>query len=98
MALDEAIEVLDSRFYRLVIHNAHVEHLWSGARWAEGPVYVPSAQHLVFSDIPNDTTLRYDERTGSVDVFESPAFNALSLIHISEPTRPERIGGGGVCG
>ena len=76
MALDEAIEVLDSRFYRLVIHNAHVERLWSGARWAEGPVYVPSAQHLVFSDIPNDTTLRYDERTGSVDVFESPAFNA----------------------
>ena len=76
MALDEAIEVLDSRFYRLVIHNAHVEQLWTGARWAEGPVYVPSAQHLVFSDIPNDRTLRYDERTGNVHVFESPAFNA----------------------
>ena len=59
MALDEAIEVLDSRFYRLVIHNAHVEHLWSGARWAEGPVYVPSAQHLVFSE--------YVRRQGGVD-------------------------------
>jgi gluconolactonase len=76
MALDEAVEVLDLSFYRLVINNAHVEKLWTGARWAEGPVYVPSAQHLVFSDIPNDRTLRYDERTGNVDVFESPAFNA----------------------
>ncbi len=76
MALDEAIEVLDPKFYRLVIHNVHLEQLWSGARWAEGPVYVPSAQHLVFSDIPNDRTLRYDERTGNVEVFEAPAFNA----------------------
>ncbi len=76
MALDPAIEVLDRRFYGLVIHNAHVEHLWTGARWAEGPVYVPSSQQLIFSDIPNDRTLRYDERTGRVDVFEEPAFNA----------------------
>jgi len=76
MALDEAVEVLDPSFYRLVINNAQVEKLWTGARWAEGPVYVPSAQHLVFSDIPNDRTLRYDERTGNVDVYESPAFNA----------------------
>ena len=76
MALDPAIEVLDRRFYGLVIHNAHIEHLWTGARWAEGPVYVPSSQQLIFSDIPNDRTLRYDERTGRVDVFEEPAFNA----------------------
>ena len=76
MALDSAIEVLDPRFYGLVIHNAHVEHLWSGTRWAEGPVYVASSRHVVFSDIPNDRTLRYDERTGLVDIFEQPALNA----------------------
>ena len=76
MALDNAIEVLESEFHGLVIHNVHVERLWTGARWAEGPVYVPSAQQLIFSDIPNDRTLRYDERTGNVDIFEQPAFNA----------------------
>ncbi|MDP7068861.1 MAG: hypothetical protein QF637_14680, partial [Acidimicrobiales bacterium] len=69
MALDNAIEVLEPEFRGLVIHNAHIECLWTGARWAEGPVYIPSAQHLIFSDIPNDRTLRYDERTGNVDVF-----------------------------
>ena len=76
MALDQAIEVLDPKFYGLVIHNAHLECLWTGARWMEGPVYVPSARHLIFSDIPNDRTLRFDERTGNVDVFEQPSFNA----------------------
>ena len=63
MVLDAQIEVTDPRFYGLVIHNAHVEHLWRGARWAEGPVYVPSSRQLIFSDIPNDRTLRFDERT-----------------------------------
>ena len=76
MALDQAIEVLDPRFYALVIHNTHLECLWTGARWMEGPAYVPSARHLIFSDIPNDRTLRFDERTENVDVFEEPSFNA----------------------
>ncbi len=75
MALDPAIEVLDNRFHRLVLHNAHIDHLWTGARWTEGPVYVPSGRYLVFSDIPNDRTLRYDELSGQVHTFEQPALN-----------------------
>jgi len=75
VALDPAIEVIDKRFYRLVIHNAHIDHLWTGARWAEGPVYVPAGRYLVFSDIPNDRTLRYDELTATVSTFEQPALN-----------------------
>lgn len=75
MALDPAIEVIDKRFYGLVIHNAHIDHLWSGARWTEGPVYNPAGRYLLFSDIPNDRTLRYDELSGTVHVFEQPALN-----------------------
>ena len=75
MALDPAIEVLDKRFHRLVIHNAHIDHLWTGARWTEGPVYVPAGRYLVFSDIPNDRTLRYDEMSGEVHTFQQPALN-----------------------
>ena len=76
VSLNSAVEVFNSRFYELVIHNAQLEKIWSGARWAEGPVYVPSARQLLFSDIPNDRTMRYDERTGRVDTYEHPAFNA----------------------
>jgi gluconolactonase len=76
MALDSAIEVIDKRFHRYVIHNAHIDHLWTGARWTEGPVYVPAGRYLLFSDIPNDRTLRYDELTGTVSTFDQPAWNA----------------------
>ncbi len=75
MALDPAIEVHDDRFNRLVIHNAHIDHLWTGGRWTEGPVYVPAGRYLVFSDIPNDRSLRYDERTDETTLFEEPALN-----------------------
>jgi len=75
MALDPAIDVRDPRFHRLVIHNAHIDHLWTGARWTEGPVYVPAGRYLIFSDIPNDRTLRYDELSDTVTELERPARN-----------------------
>lgn len=75
MARDPALDVLDPRFASLVVGSARLDHLWTGGRWLEGPVYVPAARHLVFSDIPNDRTLRWDERTGQVLPFEQPARN-----------------------
>jgi gluconolactonase len=66
-------EVLDERFGRLVRLNACVEKLWEGSRWAEGPAYYAAGRYLVWSDIPNDRILRWDEPTGTVGVFRSPA-------------------------
>lgn len=65
-------EIRDPRFGALILGNVHVEKLWTGARWTEGPVYVPAGKYLLFSDIPNDRVMRYDETDGSVSVFESP--------------------------
>lgn len=65
-------EVLDERFRR-VDGDAHLEELYTGCRWTEGPAYFPAGRYLVFSDIPNDRMLRYDETTGAVGVFRSPA-------------------------
>jgi gluconolactonase len=53
--------------------SARVEKLWEGSRWAEGPVYFAAGRYLVWSDIPNDRILRWDEPTGTVGVFRSPA-------------------------
>ena len=30
-------EILDKRFNRLFNGNAHLDKLWTGCRWAEGP-------------------------------------------------------------
>ncbi|MEJ0075905.1 MAG: SMP-30/gluconolactonase/LRE family protein [Alphaproteobacteria bacterium] len=65
-------EVLDERFRDCVNRTSHVQKLWTGARWTEGPVYFPAAKYLLFSDIPNDRIMRYDETDGSVSVFRTP--------------------------
>jgi gluconolactonase len=40
-------EILDQRFKALINGQAKLEHLWSGGRWTEGPVYVPAARNAV---------------------------------------------------
>jgi len=64
-------EIHDERFKTLVIGHAKLERLWTGSRWAEGPVYVPAARHVLWSDIPNNRVLRFVEDDGSVSVFET---------------------------
>ena len=64
--------VLDTRFEALFIGHAKLEKLWTGCRWAEGPVYVPAGKYLIWSDIPNDRLLRFDETDGGVSVFAHP--------------------------
>ncbi|MCC6472043.1 MAG: SMP-30/gluconolactonase/LRE family protein [Alphaproteobacteria bacterium] len=70
---DADFEVLDERFGPCVKTSARVEKLYEGCRWAEGPAYFPAHRSLVWSDIPNDRMLRWDEATGAVGVFRQPA-------------------------
>lgn len=73
--LTTSFEVIDPRFRALVFPNVHVETLWTGCRWAEGPAWFAAGRYLVWSDIPNDRMLRWDETDGSVSVFRQPALN-----------------------
>ena len=68
-------EVLDDRFHRLLHGSARIDQLWTGGRWCEGPAYVPAGRYLVWSDIPNDRLMRWDETDGSVSVYEQPCRN-----------------------
>ena len=68
-------EVIDPRFRKLVVRNEHLEKLYTGCRWAEGPAWFAAGRYLVWSDIPNDRMLRWDETDGSVSVFRQPAMN-----------------------
>ena len=69
-------EVLDPRFNTCLIGHARVERLWTGSRWAEGPAWFPAGRYLVWSDIPNNRMLRFDECDGHVSVFRSPSNNS----------------------
>jgi gluconolactonase len=70
---DPAVEVIDPRFAKYKVGNAAVERLYTGTRWAEGPVWFGDGRFLLFSDIPNNRILRWLEDTGEVSVFRSPS-------------------------
>jgi gluconolactonase len=70
---DPAVEVVDPRFAKYRVGNSAVERLYTGARWAEGPVWVADGRYLLFSDIPNNRILRWLEDTGEVSIFRSPS-------------------------
>ncbi|KXF92413.1 SMP-30/gluconolactonase/LRE family protein [Phaeobacter inhibens] len=68
-------EALDASFNDCFIGHARVERLWTGARWSEGTAWFPAGRYLVWSDIPNDRLMRWDETDGSVSVFRAPSNN-----------------------
>jgi gluconolactonase len=70
---DPAIHVLDPSFARYRIGNAAVERLATGFRWSEGPVWMGDARCVLWSDIPNNRIMRWDEETGGVTVFRKPS-------------------------
>lgn len=74
--LGDHIEAIDRSFGKLVLKNTHLDTLWTGGRWLEGPAWFGDSRTLVFSDIPNNRMLRYDATTGGVAAFRSPSENS----------------------
>jgi gluconolactonase len=64
--------VLDERFARCN-GDEWMRRLHTGCRWTEGPVYFPAGRYLLFSDIPNERIMRWDETTDQVGVFRQPS-------------------------
>ena len=70
---DPAIKSLDPSFNRYRLFNASVERLATGMRWCEGPAWFGDARCLIWSDIPNNALMRWDEETGAVSVYRRPS-------------------------
>jgi gluconolactonase len=73
---DPAVRVLDPSFNKYRLPLASVERLYTGCRWSEGPVYLGDSRCLLWSDIPNNRILRWDEETGVTSIFRKPSNNA----------------------
>ncbi len=69
-------EVIEPEFAECFVGHARVERLWTGARWSEGPVWFAAGRYLLWSDIPNNRILRFDETGGSVSTFRQPSNNS----------------------
>jgi gluconolactonase len=70
---DVAVKEIDGTFARYRLALAKVERLASGTRWAEGPVWFGDARCLVWSDVPGNRMLRWDEESGAVSDWRRPS-------------------------
>jgi gluconolactonase len=70
---DPAVKVLDPSFGKYRLMNAAVERLATGMRWCEGPVWFGDGRYLLWSDIPSNRIMRWDEATGTVGEFRKPS-------------------------
>jgi gluconolactonase len=73
---DPAVRILDPSFTRYRVVLAKVERLGTGFRWCEGPVWFGDGRYLVWSDLPNNRLLKWEEETGAISVFRQPSHNA----------------------
>src|ERR1044071_1909047 len=73
---DPAVQVLDPSFAKYRLNLASVEQLFTGCRWSEGPVWFGDGRFLIWSDIPNNRILKWEEETGAISVFRKPSNNA----------------------
>jgi gluconolactonase len=73
---DPDLRALDPRFERIILGFAAIERIASNCRFNEGPVWFGDGRYLLWSDIPNDRIMRWEEETGAVSVFRRPSHYA----------------------
>lgn len=73
---DPLVRIIEPAFARYRLALAKVERIAIGFRWCEGPVWFGDTRCLIWSDIPNNRMLKWDEESGTVSVFRSPSHNA----------------------
>ena len=73
---DPRIKIIDPSFQKYRLSLAKVEKLASGMRWSEGPAWFGDGRYLLWSDIPNNRIMRWNEQTGAVSVFRQPSNNS----------------------
>jgi len=77
---DTAVRALDPSFSKYIVFFAAIEQLYSGGmRYTEGPVYFGDGRYLLWTDIPNNRIMKWEESTGAVTVFREPANYANGL-------------------
>jgi gluconolactonase len=70
---DSTVQIIDQSFARYRLNLAAVERIAHGFRWSEGPVWFGDGRYLIWSDIPNNRIMKWEEETGAVSIFRRPS-------------------------
>src|SRR5438046_8991033 len=70
---DPNIKILDPRFAKYTLPMTAIERIAGSCRFTEGPVWFGDGRYLLWSDIPNDRILKWEEETGAISVWRRPS-------------------------
>lgn len=58
------IEIYDPELLEIIDTNAVIEVLADGFKWSEGPLWLPTENKLIFTDVPDNTVYSWYEKNG----------------------------------
>jgi len=76
---DPSIDILDPSFTKYRLYSSTIEQIATGMRWAEGPVYFPEGGYLLWSDIPNNRIMKFDEKTNASAFFAARRITPMGI-------------------
>ncbi|MBX2863640.1 MAG: SMP-30/gluconolactonase/LRE family protein [Leptolyngbyaceae cyanobacterium MAG.088] len=62
----------DSKFEQLIPSDSQLDVIASGFEWAEGPVWIKEGEFLLFSDVPRNSIMKWDQESG-LSLFMHPS-------------------------
>lgn len=66
------IEIYDAELLEILDTTAAIEVLADGFKWSEGPLWLPTENKMIFSDVPENTIYSWDEKNGK-QVYLNPS-------------------------
>ncbi len=69
---DASLIVNDPKLLQIIAKDVKIEILSEGHEWTEGPVWLPSEDKLLFSDIPVNSIFEWTEK-GGVKLYLKPS-------------------------
>ena len=78
------IEIIDPSILSIIDSNARPEIIAEGFAWSEGPLWIAKGGYLLFSDIPPNKIMRWDEKNG-ISTYLYPSGYTGSVARGGEP-------------
>ena len=70
-------DVFNPAFKKLVPETSKIQVIAMGIKWAEGPVWVKTGNYLLFSDAPQNTIFKWDEKAGLQTFLKPSGYTGL---------------------
>ena len=88
-----SVERLDDKINNLIASDAVIEVIAEGFSWAEGPLWVPELNGLLFTDVPENKMYLWKEAEG-LSVYLDPSGYMLKefSFHLGFKMLPTRRG------